>query len=43
MLSGARKRLTKGKEQVVRKFGFDQFSRDFVAGIAEVVGGRKGE
>lgn len=43
MLAGARKGLTRGREQVVRKFGFDQFSRDFVAGVAEVVQGRKGE
>ena len=36
ILSGAKKTLTKGREQVIRKFGFDKFSEDFVEGIRDV-------
>jgi hypothetical protein len=38
ILNGAKKALTKGREQVIRKFGFDKFSEDFVEGIREVTG-----
>jgi len=38
ILTGAKKNLTKGRKQVINKFGFDKFSSDFMEGICEVSG-----
>ena len=41
ILSGDKAKLTKGRTQVINKFGFSKFADDFLTGIREVVGRKK--
>ena len=43
ILSGHKKELKKGREQVINKFGFKKFSADFIEGVREVAQGHKKE
>ena len=43
IVSGKKKELTKGRQQVINKFGFKKFSADFMDGVRLVSKGSKSE